>query len=246
MNNKTIYPCIRLGEGDLNPRVITVGDPDRAKRIAERKLENSVCVNKNREYHSYSGIYKGVPVSIVSHGVGCAGAAIAFESLFKIGTRIIIRVGTCGGLQEGIDAGKIVIATGACREDGVTDRIVPPGYPAICDTEVVNALLEAADKQNVDYEKGLILTKAIMYPSIMGSNTDVYIKAGVKALENEFAGLLILASIYNVKAGGVFAADAKAFELIDPNEYKPTQPSVKEAVDTQIDLALEAIINIKL
>lgn len=243
MKQGTIFPCIRLGEGDLHPRIITVGDPDRAKSIADL-LENSVCINKNREYHSYSGNYKNVSVSVVSHGVGCAGASMAFESLFKIGTKVIIRAGTCGGLQDGIDAGKIVIATAACRDDGVTDKMVPPGYPAVCNTEVVNALTKVACERNVDFEKGLIQTKALMYPSIMGSNTNLYAKAGVKACENELAGLLVLAELYCAKAGGIFAADAMAYELIDSSKYRPGQVIVKEAVRLIIELALEAIINI--
>ena len=64
---------------------------------------------KNREYWTFNGTYKGVPVSVTSHGVGCGGAAIAFESLWRAGAKVIIRVGTCGGMQPGIDAGSLVI-----------------------------------------------------------------------------------------------------------------------------------------
>ena len=244
MKEKTIYPCIRLGEGDLNPRVITCGDLVRAEAIS-RLLSNAVCVNKCREFHSYSGYWKDVPVSIVSHGVGCGGASIAFESLMKIGTKAIIRAGTCGGMQEGIDAGKIVIATAACRDDGVTDRMLPPGYPAVCDAEIVCALEDVAREKQEDYEKGIILTTALFYPSLMGSSVKLYAKAGVKALENEAAGLLVLASIYGVKAGVILAADSIAFELIDPADYHPSQESVKNAIGKQIEIALDALIRIK-
>ena len=244
MEKKTIYPCIRLGEGDLNPRVITCGDPVRAGEIA-KLLDDSVLVNTCREFHSYSVKWKGVPVSVVSHGVGCGGASTAFESIFKTGVKAIIRVGTCGGMQDGIDAGKIVIATAACREDGVTDRMLPPAYPAICDTEIVCALEDAAQEAHEDYEKGIILTTALLYPSLMGSNVKLYAKAGVKALENEVAGLLVLAGIYGAKAGAILAADAKAFELIDAADYNPSQESVKSAVARQIKIALNALVTIK-
>ena len=245
MKEKTSYPCIRLGEGDLNPRVLTCGDPARAEMISTL-LDDPVCLNKNREFYSYSGKWKGEPVSVVSHGVGCAGAAMAFESIMKTGAKLIIRVGTCGGMQDGIDAGKYVIATAACRDDGVTDRMLPPGYPAVCDTDVVCALQKAADEQGVEYEKGIILTTALLYPSLMSSNVKLYAKAGVKALENELSGLLVLAGIYGVKAGAILVADAKAFELIDPSEYNPSQSIVKDSINQQIVIALNALIDIKL
>ena len=170
---------------------------------------------------------------------------MAFESVIKAGAKAIIRVGTCGGMQDGIDAGKIVIATAACRDDGVTDKMLPPGYPAVCDTEIICALEESARQKGIIFEKGIILTTALLYPSLMGSQVKLYAKAGVKALENEVAGLLVLAGIYGVKAGAILAADAKAFELIDPADYHPEQVKVKEAVSTQIQIALDALVKVK-
>lgn len=244
MSERTIYPCIRLGEGDLNERALVCGDPARAEEIS-KLLDDPVCLNRNREYFSFSGKWKGVPISVVSHGVGCAGASFAFESMMKIGVKVIIRVGTCGGMQDGIDAGKIVIATASCRDDGVTDRMLPPGYPAICNDEVIHALQKSAQQNKVEYEKGLILTTALLYPSLMGSSVKLYAKAGVKALENEVSGLLVLAGIYGVKAGAILAADAKAFELHDPADYRPSQDVVVNAIETQIKIALDALVDIE-
>ena len=47
-----------------------------------------------------------------------------FESLCRAGAKAIIRVGTCGELQDDIDAGSIVVATGACREEEVTEKML--------------------------------------------------------------------------------------------------------------------------
>ena len=86
---RDVLPCIAVCEGDINPRVLTCGDPARAKKISE-KLENVKCLAKNREYHTYSGTYKGVPVTVTSHGVGEGGAVIGFESLCRAGAKVII------------------------------------------------------------------------------------------------------------------------------------------------------------
>lgn len=52
---RDVLPCIAVCEGDINPRVLTCGDPARAKKISE-KLEKVKCLAKNREYHTYSDL----------------------------------------------------------------------------------------------------------------------------------------------------------------------------------------------
>lgn len=242
---KTIYPCIRLSEGELEERILTCGDPARAKKIADM-LEDSKCLVQSREYHTYYGKWKGVPINVVSHGVGAGGAAIAFESIMKIGTKVVIRVGTCGGMQKGIDAGSIIISTGVCRDDGVTEKMIPLSYPAIADHEVINALLKSAKEKNIEVFKGITMTNALLYGSLIGSNVKLFSKANVIAMENELSTLFVLASLYNVKAGGILTADAPAFELIDASEYKPDQNKVQKAIEDQILIALDTLVSIDL
>ncbi|PKM73600.1 MAG: uridine phosphorylase [Firmicutes bacterium HGW-Firmicutes-16] len=245
MSEKTIFPCIHVGEGDIAPRVITCGDPARAELISQR-LQNPVCLAKNREYWTFSGTYKGTPVTITSHGVGAGGAAIAFESLWRAGAKVIIRVGTCGGMQDGIDAGSIVIPTASCREEGVTEKMIPLSYPAVCDGDVVSALSAAARGRNIKANKGIVLTQALFYPGLLESRVKLYAKAGVVAMDNEVAALLVVSSLHGVKAGAILAADAKAFELVGVDDYKPDQSAVSQAVEDEIDIALDAIVNVPL
>lgn len=124
MSEKNLLPCIHVAPGDIPARVLVCGDPARAERISHR-LENARCLAQNREYWTYAGTYKGVEVAVTSHGVGCGGAAIAFESLWRAGAKVIIRTGTCGGMQPDVTAGSLIIATGACREEGVTEKMIP-------------------------------------------------------------------------------------------------------------------------
>ncbi len=240
---KMIYPCIHVGDGEIAPRVLTCGDPARAEKIAA-KLENSNCLAKNREYWTYLGSHKGVPVTVTSHGVGAGGAAIAFESLWRAGAKAIIRVGTCGGMQPHIQPGSIVVATAACREDGVTDKMIPPSYPAVCHDEVVAALMDTAQKWGTAVHKGLVLTQALFYPGLLESKIKLYAKAGVLAMENEVAALLVVAALHGVKAGAIVTADAPAFELVDVAGYQPSEEEIMQMVERQIDIALDAIIEV--
>lgn len=238
---RLVLPCIAVCEGDINPRVITCGDPARAEKIS-KKLDQVKCLAKNREYHTYTGTWKGVPVTVTSHGVGAGGAVIGFESLCRAGAKVIIRVGTCGGMQKEVTAGSIVIARAACREEGVTEKILPLSYPAIADVEVIQALEKSAADLKIRAHSGIILTQALFYPGLLESTVRLYMKAGVIAMENEAAGLLVVAGLHGVKAGAVLAADAPAFELVGVEGYQPDEEMVAKAVEDEIEIALNAVI----
>lgn len=240
---KNVLPCIAVCEGDISPRVLTCGDPARAKTISE-KLTDVKCLAKNREYHTYSGSFRTVPVTVTSHGVGEGGAVIGFESLCRAGAKVIIRVGTCGGMQKEVTPGSLVIARAACREDGVTDKILPLSYPAAADMDVVRALEESARNLHLKYYSGIILTQALFYPGLLESKVSLYQKAGVLAMENEAAGLLVVAGLHGIKAGAILAADAPAFELVGVEGYQPDGKTVALAVEQEVEAALDALIQI--
>lgn len=70
-------------------------------------------------------------------------------------------------------------------------------------------------------------------------------EAIVAAMENEAASLLVVASLNNIKAGVILAADAKAFELVGVEDYKPNRDLVFEAEENEIEIALEAISKVE-
>ena len=109
-----------------------MGDPFRVEVVAKmcQKYEE---IQWNREYRLYNVTFEDADMSIVSHGIGGPGAAICFEELIKLGAKTIIRLGTCGGLQPHIKTGDLIVASGACREDGFTDFVAPKGFPAVGD-----------------------------------------------------------------------------------------------------------------
>lgn len=58
----------------------------------------------------------------------------------------VLRVGTCGGMQENILGGDLVIADGAIRMEGTSREYAPVEYPAVPDFTVTTALVQAAKK----------------------------------------------------------------------------------------------------
>lgn len=239
-----LIPIIDVPYGEIAPRVLVCGDPKRAEKIAER-LDNVKVVSKSREYWTYTGEYKGVPVSVQSHGVGGNGASISFEGLILGGAKVIIRVGTCGVLQKDLPAGTLIIATGACRDDGITDQMIPQSYPAIASTDVVLELGKAAGETEASHKVGLVTTGGIFYKGLLPTNLEIFSKANVLAYENEASVLFVICGIHNVKCGMIATADGPAFEFVGSDGFDHYPEGMDQAKSDSINIALEAVINVE-
>jgi len=236
-------PLLRARVGDLAPRVLVVGDPARATRIAGM-LDDAEQVAASREYLTYTGSHRGVPVSVLSHGVGSAGAGAVFEELCRAGVRRIVRVGTAGGLQPEVTDGHVVVVTGAVRCDGLSARMVPLNWPAIADPDVTLALRAAVSDASVPAHEGIVLTADNFFPSIvLEDDRRLWARAGALAVEMEVATLLTVASLYRVPAGAVVAIDGNPLAKDESmSDYQPDRAEVDRAVLAAIDAGLDAVI----
>ena len=147
-----------VGPQDIGKYVILPGDPKRCAKIAEF-LTDAKQVADNREFTTYTGTLDGVRVSVTSTGIGGPSAAIAIEELSKCGAHTFLRVGTCGGMQENILGGDLVIADGAIRMEGTSREYAPVEYPAVPDFTVTTALVQAAKKRGIRHHVGVVQSK---------------------------------------------------------------------------------------
>jgi uridine phosphorylase len=239
-------PLLRTRVSELAERALVVGDPARAALIADR-LEGVRQLSANREYHVYGGTYKGVPVTIASHGVGAAGAGVCFEELARGGVTRMIRSGTAGGIQPEVVDGAIVVATGAVRADGLSRQLVPIEFPAIATPELTLALRSAAVESGLTVHSGIVLTGDMFYPSnvITGIDHRMWQRAGVVAVEMEAAALFVIASLHGIEAGAVFAIDGNPLASKDDamDGYDPYREVVTRAVDGALTAALDVLVS---
>jgi uridine phosphorylase len=132
--------------GDIAERCIVTGDPARAEAIARHLLSNPRMVGDHRGLRSFTGDRHGIPVSVVTHGMGGPSIGIVLPEAVRCGARAFIRVGSCGALQPGIAPGDVIVYTGSMRYDGASLDWAPPEFPAIADHHVVRRLIQAADR----------------------------------------------------------------------------------------------------
>lgn len=249
MDPDYLFPILGVRAGDLPDRFVVVGDPTRAEAVADR-LTGAIELGRNREYATFAGSHLGRRVGVASHGVGAAGAGVCFEELCRGGAGVIIRAGTCGGMQDHILEGTLVVATGAVRAEGFTDKLVPLGFPAVADHGVTAALRAAAGLIGARYStspvfEGVVLTDSLFYPhGVLGSNLAMWQRAGVVAVEMEAAALFVISSLHGVRAGTILAVDGNPLveKDDDMSGYDPHRQVVKEAVETMVEIALDALV----
>ena len=169
---------------------------------------------------TFTGKYKGVPISATSTGIGGPAAAIAVEELLRVGAHTFIRVGTTGAIQKFIGVGDLIITTAAVRLDGTSKQYVYTEYPAVASYEVVLALIEAAESLGVKYHVGISASTDSFYTGQGRPGYKGYMlswmkniipdlqRANVLNFEMESSTIFTLANIYGARAGSVCAAVA--------------------------------------
>ncbi|HEX5578518.1 MAG TPA: nucleoside phosphorylase [Candidatus Limnocylindria bacterium] len=237
---------IDLEPGELAEYILLVGDPGRVAKTASR-FDSVDLERSNREIRTVTGTYRGMPVSVMSSGMGPDNIEIVLAEIMEITTEAtLIRLGSSGAIQPEIRVEDLVISTGAVRLENTTDFYVHPGYPAIAHRDVVWALESACRERGYTYHVGLTATASgfyapqgrqmrtlpVRYPHL----ADELRSQRVANFEMESSALFILAGLAGLRAGTVCAVFAQRIEGTFP------EGAAKEAAEARcIDAGLTGI-----
>ena len=232
-----------VGPEDIGKYVIMPGDPKRCAKIAEF-FDDAKLVADSREYVTYTGTLDGVKVSVTSTGIGGPSAAIAIDELSKCGAHTFVRIGTCGGMQEDVMGGDVVIATGAVRMEGTSREFAPIEYPAVANLDVPNALVAAAKSLNIRHHVGVVQCKDSFFgqhePEVMPVSYELenkwqaWLRMGCLASEMESAALFIAGQFLRVRVGSCFlvvANQERAKMGLTNTQVHDTELAIKTAVE---------------
>jgi len=207
---------VRLDDGDVAPIVLLPGDPGRVEVVA-RLWDEARHVATNREYVSWTGTYRGTPISCVSTGIGAPSTSIAMEELARIGATTFIRIGTCGTFLDHVAVGDMAIFDSAMRLDGASRSYAPIEFPAVAHHDVVTACIRAGDQLGYRYHVGTTRSADTFYARHPrpGSSFGGYWQAdwrehfedlkrmNVVAAEMEASVIFVLARVWGLRAGGI-------------------------------------------
>ncbi|MHA1448559.1 MAG: nucleoside phosphorylase, partial [Candidatus Hodarchaeales archaeon] len=207
----------------------------RAKKVAEQ-FDEIQSSRKNREFHSFTGSVKGygndnLPLTVISTGIGNDNIEICLIELSRITKNpVVIRIGSCGGLQDFIGVGDLVVSTGSVRLENTSLFFVESGYPAVAHHEIVLAMITACQRLGTRYHAGLTAAgsgfygaqgrKIEKFPLRYPELPNLLRERNVLNFEMESSTLFTLAQLWGIRAGTVCAVYANRFtdEFISPEQ----------------------------
>ncbi len=189
-------PHINVSENNIIAETVLLpGDPLRAKYIAENFLEDVNQFNTVRNMFGYTGTYKGKKISVMGTGMGMPSMGIySYELIHFYGVKNLIRIGSCGSIQENVKVRDIVIGMSASTNSNYVSQYNLPGtYAPTASWKLLNKAVTIANKKGISPKVGNILSSDIFYDV----NTDSWkrwSKMGVLAIEMEAAALYMNAA----------------------------------------------------
>lgn len=226
--------------GDYAEAVLLPGDPLRAKWIAENFFADARLVNSVRNCLGYTGTWKGKPVSVQATGMGQPSLSIYVHELINVyGTKKLLRVGTCGGLNAKVKVRDLIIAQGATTDSAIVrDAFLPFTFAPLADFGLLRKSVELAEAAGLNAHVGNMLSSDIFYHLAPGLEGYGKLPShGILGVEMEAAALYTLAARFGVRAVAICTMTDC---LITHAELSADerQSSLKEMITLALDTAI--------
>lgn len=187
--------------GEIADTVLMPGDPLRAKWAAETFLENPVLVNEVRGMLGFTGTYKGNRVTIHGSGMGMPSLSIYANELIRdYGAKTLIRIGSCGGMQEQVKVRDVILAQSASSISTPSRGIFREfNFAPGADFDLLHKAFHVAEARGVTTHVGNIYSSDVFYDERPDLNEQMT-RHGVLGVEMEAAELYNLAARHRCRA----------------------------------------------
>jgi len=227
-----MMPHNEARKGDYADVALLPGDPDRAAWIAQTLLDGARKVNRIRGELGFTGSYRGMPVSVQATGIGRPSLTIYVHELVSgYGVGTIMRIGTCGALDEAIGLRSLIIARSAAMDCdlGDADAWHRP------DEGLFTAAEAQARAGGFDHHVCPMVSSDVFYhPDPLGRFAGAT-ALGAKACDMETAAIYSVAQTLGVRALSICTVvdSLVTGEAIDVSERQAVfEPMARLALDT--------------
>lgn len=224
-------------KGEIAESVLLPGDPLRAKYIAETFLEDAVCYNNVRGMLGYTGTYKGKKVSIQGTGMGMPSISIYVHELLSVyKVKNLIRIGTCGSMQEDVKIRDVVMAMSASTDSSMNSlRFGGMDFAPTANFDLLRRAWEKGVELGVSAKVGNVLTSDTFYADDP-DGWKIWAEYGVLTAEMETSALYTLAAKFKANALSLLTVSDSivTHEQCSPEERQTT-------FNQMIQIALEIV-----
>ncbi len=227
---------IGANPGDIAETVLMPGDPLRAEWVAETFLDDAECVNRVRGMYGFTGFWKGHRVSVHGSGMGMPSLSIYANELIRdYGAKTLIRIGSCGAMQQSVSVRDVILAMTASSLSTPSRGIFRELNFAPCaDYGLLRAAADAAERIGAKTHVGGIYSADVFYDERPDLN-EIMTRHGILGVEMEAAELYNLAARHGVRALAVLTVS----DHLITHEALPAEDRQSSFAE-MVEIALEA------
>ena len=235
-------PHINAPKGAFAKTVLLPGDPKRARYVAEKFLENPKLVNDVRGVQGYTGLYKGVKVSVMASGMGMPSMGIYSYELFNaFDVENIIRIGSMGSIREDVNLKDVVVATSASTNSNYGKNFHLDGTISAAASYKLTKIVDQVSERLKLQERvkfGQILSSDTFYTDEPGADLK-WAKMGVIGIEMEAYSLYLNAA----RAGKNALVLTTVSDQLNRNEHLSSDERMY-SFDEMLTVALETAVEL--
>ena len=187
--------------GDIAETVLMPGDPYRAKWVAETFLSDARCINEVRGMLGFTGMWNGHQVSVHGSGMGMPSLSIYANELIRdFGAKTLIRIGSCGAMQDHVAIRDVILAmTASSLSTPSLGFFKELNFAPCADWSLLRAAAATAQANDATVHVGGIYSADVFYDERPDLNEQMT-RHGVLAVEMEAAELYTVAARHGARA----------------------------------------------
>lgn len=198
---KKMLSLLGLKDDSLGPYALIPGPRERSQKLLvalQKPTKNFTFL----DYEMHTGTLDGKRVTVGNGGRFAPDTALTTEILCAGGAEWLIRVGSCGSLQERVKIGDVVIVTGAIRGEGTTSYYVAKNFSTVAHPDIVNALKKAAESLSLAYHVGWVFTTDALFQETPDLIEQLN-QHNVSSIDMVTSAFLTIAQLRHKKAGAI-------------------------------------------
>lgn len=174
--------------------------------------------------------------SIAGPAMGAPFATMVLEILIALGAKTVLAIGYCGGINQGLSIGDIVLPTLAMRDEGTSGHYLDYGKSVPASARVMSLLEQQARAADIPVQAGAVWTTDALFRETP-AQVERFRSAGALSVEMELSALFAVAEFRRVEAGGLLVVTDVARGNCWDAEYG--SPSLRRGIAEACDLAME-------
>jgi uridine phosphorylase len=155
-------PHLPCGPGDIAENVLTPGDPDRVRLLADM-MEDVTDFGRKREFAVITGTYEGKRLTICSTGIGGPSTEIALVELAMLGAKRVVRIGGMSSLVADYAVGTFIAVDSAIGDTGTALTYRAAGGTANASPQITQGLVNAAAELGLACRPGMVASTDSYY-----------------------------------------------------------------------------------